>query len=112
MHHPPVELGLPPVDAIRLTHPERLEAVLGRHPRVKAVLVGHAHTAASAIFAGRPLVVAPGVVSTLMLPQERVLTGNWSEDDAIDFDVPPAITLHVFDGDRLVSHTRVVHGAR
>lgn len=108
MHHPPIALGLPSVDAIRLTAPERLERVVRDRPRVKAVLVGHAHTAASAVFAGLPLVVAPGVVSTLMMPSELVLPEDWSEDDALNFDLPPAITLHVFDGDRLVSHTRVI----
>ncbi|MFE2425775.1 metallophosphoesterase [Streptomyces sp. NPDC059373] len=108
MHHPPVALGLPSVDAIRLTHPERLADVLARHRHAKAVLAGHAHTAASAVFAGVPLVVAPGVVSTLMLPEERMLPEGWTEDDALDFDLPPAISLHVFDGERLVSHTRVV----
>ncbi|WP_128434117.1 metallophosphoesterase [Streptomyces cyaneus] len=108
MHHPPIALGLPSVDAIRLNHPERLERVLRRHDQVRAVLVGHAHTAASAVFAGLPLVVAPGVVSTLMMPSELVLPEKWSEDDALDFERPPAFTLHVFDGERLVSHTRVV----
>ncbi|BBC36261.1 3',5'-cyclic adenosine monophosphate phosphodiesterase CpdA [Streptomyces graminofaciens] len=108
MHHPPIALGLPSVDAIRLNHPERLERVLRRHDQVKAVLVGHAHTAASAVFAGLPLVVAPGVVSTLMMPSELVLPEEWSEDDALDFERPPAFVLHVFDGERLVSHTRVV----
>jgi 3',5'-cyclic AMP phosphodiesterase CpdA len=100
MHHPPVALGLSLADTMRLTHPERLADVLSRHPHVRAVLTGHAHTAASSVFAGLPLSVAPGVVSTQRLPQEG---------DVLDFDVPPAITLHAFDGETLVSHTRVVH---
>jgi 3',5'-cyclic AMP phosphodiesterase CpdA len=108
MHHPAVALGLPSVDAIRLKHPDRLQAVLERHPHVRAVLAGHAHTAASAVFAGLPLVVAPGVVSTLKLPGECVLPDDWTEGDALDFAMPPAFTFHVFDGERLVSHTRVV----
>ncbi|WP_307624949.1 hypothetical protein [Streptomyces turgidiscabies] len=107
MHHPPIALGLPSVDAIRLNHPERLERVLRRHDQVKAVLVEHAQ-AASAVFAGLPPVVAPGVVSTLMTPSELVLPEEWSEDDALDFERPPAFTLDVFDGERLVSPTRVV----
>jgi 3',5'-cyclic AMP phosphodiesterase CpdA len=108
MHHPAVALGLPSVDAIRLKDPDRLQAVLERHPHVRAVLAGHAHTAASAVFAGLPLVVAPGVVSTLKLPGECVLPDDWTEGDALDFAVPPVFTFHVFDGERLVSHTRVV----
>src|SRR3954470_24251816 len=69
-HHPPVTLGLPFVDRIRQFGAERLAAVVERHPQVVALLCGHAHTAAATTFAGRPLIVAPGVVSTSMLPFE------------------------------------------
>ncbi|WP_344966414.1 metallophosphoesterase [Streptosporangium fragile] len=102
MHHPPVALGIPYVDAIGLRAPGRLEAVLRRHPRVAAVLVGHAHTAASTTFAGLPLSIAPGVVSTLRLNQELDV------QVPIDYDLPPQIALHVFDGVRLVTHVRPI----
>jgi 3',5'-cyclic AMP phosphodiesterase CpdA len=102
MHHPPVTLGIPFVDDIRQRDGRRLEEVLRRHPQVAGVLCGHAHTAASTQFAGRPLVVAPGVVSTAMLPVER------PEGPVLDGDLPAAITFHVLDGGRLTSHVRVV----
>ena len=73
-----------------------------RHQQVVAVLCGHAHTAASTWFAGRQLLVAPGVASTLLLPAERP-TG-----DVLDGDAPPAIAFHLLDGDRLTTHFRVV----
>ena len=70
-HHPPATMHQPMIDEILLTDPDRLAAVLDRHPGVVAVLCGHAHTAAATTFAGRPCHVAPGVVSTLRLPAER-----------------------------------------
>lgn len=102
MHHPPVSLGIPYVDAIRLRNPERLEAVVRRHPQVVAVITGHAHTAASTTFAGLPLSVAPGVVSTLRLTQELDVPVP------VDYDLPPQIAMHVFDGGRLITHIRPV----
>lgn len=98
MHHPPVPLGIPYVDEIRLLGAEGLAGLLARHPQVVAVLTGHAHTPAATTFAGRPLVVAPGVVSTLRLPAEAV--------EVIDPAAPPGAALHVLDGGRLTTHFR------
>jgi Icc protein len=76
--------------------------VLHRHPQVVAVLCGHAHTPAATTFAGRPLLAAPGVVSTLRFP--------WEPGDAVlDHDLPPALAYHVIDDDRgVTTHYRAV----
>ncbi|WP_031071492.1 metallophosphoesterase [Streptomyces sp. NRRL WC-3742] len=100
-HHPPVELHVPTVDAIRQFEEVRLARVLRRHPRVVALLCGHAHTGAATTFAGLPLLVAPGVVSTVTLPCEG--------GRGIAFDHPPMLAFHVLDGDRrLTTHYRAV----
>lgn len=100
-HHPPVTLAIPYVDGIRLAGEHRLAEVLARHDSVVAVLCGHAHTAAASTFAGLPLLVAPGVVSTLSLP--------WEPRDTIDYTLPPAIAFHVLDdAHRLTTHYRVL----
>ena len=100
-HHPPVRLGSPYGDSIRLFGEERLAAVLERHPQVVAVLCGHAHTPAASTFAGRPVLVAPGVASTLVLP--------WEGDGIADEGAPVAVAFHVLDGERrLATHYRVV----
>jgi 3',5'-cyclic-AMP phosphodiesterase len=100
-HHPPVALGMPYVDGIRQFATDRLARVIARHDNVVAVLCGHAHTPASTIFAGKPLLVAPGVVSTLMLPFES--------DALVDENLPPMLALHILDEDRrLTTHFRVV----
>ncbi|MER7673356.1 phosphodiesterase [Kitasatospora sp. NPDC096128] len=100
-HHPPVELHVPYVDGIRQFGEARLAEVLRRHPRVAALLCGHSHTPAATTFAGLPLLVAPGVVSTIALPCEG--------GRGITFDHPPMLAFHVLDGDgRLTTHYRIV----
>lgn len=100
-HHPPVALAVPYVDGIRLAGEHRLAEVLAGHDNVVAVLCGHAHTAAASTFAGLPLLVAPGVVSTLTLP--------WEPRDTVDYTLPPAIAFHVLDDERrLTTHYRVL----
>lgn len=100
-HHPPVDLYTPHVDRIRQFGEERLAGVLARHPRVAAVLCGHAHVAAVTSFAGLPLCVGPGVVSTVRMPLEG--------GPVVDLDLPPAIAFHVLDDERrMTTHYRVV----
>ena len=101
-HHPPVELHHPIVDSMRLHHAEPLAELLDAHPEVVAVLTGHAHTATVSTFAGRPLLVAPGVISTLRLPWE-------GEGPLVSLTAPPGVAFHVLDdAGRLTTHYRVV----
>ncbi|HEX4224645.1 MAG TPA: metallophosphoesterase, partial [Pseudonocardiaceae bacterium] len=86
LHHPPVAMHQPYLDSMLLTQPAGLAEVIGRHPQVVAVLCGHAHTAAASVFAGLPVLVAPGVVSTLVMP--------WEHGDIIDRRQPPGIAYH------------------
>ncbi|MFI9493886.1 MULTISPECIES: metallophosphoesterase [Streptomyces] len=100
-HQPPVAVHHPLPDSAMPEQPEGLAALLEAHPRVVAVLTGHAHTAASSTFAGRPLVVAPAVTWTLRMP--------WEGDAPADRDQPPGIAFHVLDDTgRLTTHYRVV----
>ncbi|UOZ11107.1 metallophosphoesterase [Amycolatopsis sp. WQ 127309] len=106
-HHPPVEVGLPLVDGIRQTGEERLAAVLARHPRVVALLAGHVHTGASTTFAGVPLRIAPGVVSTSLLPVEPGGDRGWDEGGPLEHDRPPSLLLHALHDDgRVTTHHR------
>ncbi|MEV6879963.1 metallophosphoesterase [Amycolatopsis sp. NPDC051128] len=110
-HHPPVEVGVPLVDAIRQSGEERLAAVLGRHSRVVALLAGHVHTGASTMFAGVPLRIAPGVVSGALLPVEPGSDRGWDEGGPLEFDRPPSLLLHVLHDDgRVTTHHRTVPG--
>lgn len=106
LHHPPVPLQHPLLDPIRLTGADGLAELIEAFPNVVAVLCGHAHSAAAATFAGRPVLVAPGVTSTLRLPWTMTEEPTWN--NTLDLDDPPAVAFHVLDDDRrLVTHYRL-----
>ncbi len=100
LHHPPVDLHVDLMDPIRLTASERLAEVLARHRNVVAVLVGHAHTMASTTFAGVPVLVGGGLVSTVPTDAEDL--------PRLDYSQPPTIALHIVEDGHLVTHWRVV----
>jgi Icc protein len=101
LHHYPVPLHTEAADTIRLAGEDRLAAVISRHSQVVAVLCGHAHTAAATTFAGRPLLVAPGVLSTGVTP--------WDVSATADYAAPPAVAYHIIGDDgRLTTHYRPV----
>ncbi|MER5938266.1 phosphodiesterase [Streptomyces sp. NPDC001928] len=110
-HHPPTPLGLPYIDGIALREPTALAKALERHDQVLAVLCGHAHTAATTAFAGRPLLCAPGIASTALLPWEQGPEDSWKTHEA-----PLALTFHLYEegdaeGDaegRVTSHVRAL----
>ncbi|MFE2019069.1 metallophosphoesterase [Streptomyces sp. NPDC059499] len=100
-HQPPVDLHHPLPDSCKLEQPGDLADLLGRYPRVAAVLTGHAHTAAASTFAGLPLIVAPAVTWTLRMP--------WEGSAPADHEQPPGLAFHVLDDQaRLTTHFRVV----
>ncbi|MER6942918.1 metallophosphoesterase [Nonomuraea sp. NPDC000554] len=101
-HHQPIVLNHPYLDTIGLRNPEPLADLVGAYPNVAAVLCGHAHAAVASTFAGRPLLVAPGVVSELRLPWEQ-------GPEVADYDCPPSVAFHMLGDDgRLVTRYRVV----
>ena len=106
LHHHPIPLHNPLVDSIGLVNADELAAIVDTSAQVVATLCGHAHAAAAAMFAGRPLIAAPGVVSTTRLP--------WTTDDeltwtnTVDLDDVPGVAFHVIDeGGRLTTHFRI-----
>jgi Icc protein len=100
-HHPPVVLHSPFIDRTRQTDEQRLADVCRRHRNIVAVLCGHAHTPAATTFAGKPLIVAPGIASTLVMP--------WDPGGDLDPDAPPGLAVHVLDDDwRLTTHFRAL----
>ena len=100
LHHPPVDLHVDLMDPIKLVDAERLGAVLARRPDAVAVLVGHAHTMAATTFAGVPVLVGGGLVSTIPTDAEDL--------PRIDYSQPPTIAMHVLADGHLVSHWRSI----
>jgi Icc protein len=103
LHHPPTTIGLELMDSILLLDGDELATVLTRHPHVVATLVGHAHTMAATTFAGRPLLIGGGTVSSVTADAERPPT--------IWYDAPPSFALHlVGDDGRVTTHWRALPG--
>ncbi|GAA1442771.1 metallophosphoesterase [Nocardiopsis tropica] len=101
LHHPPVRVHHPLPDSMRLDNADDLAGLLAAHPRVAGILVGHAHTGGATTFAGRPLLLAPGVTWTLRMP--------WEGEPAFNRDQPPGVAFHVLEEDhRLTTHFRAV----
>jgi 3',5'-cyclic-AMP phosphodiesterase len=96
-HHPPVPVGKPAADQVRQLGAGRLAEVIRGHPDVVAVLCGHVHSATASTFAGVPVLTAPGVESTMVLP--------WEPEDRPE--APPALAFHLFEDGRLTTHFRL-----
>ena len=99
-HHPPAHLGMPYMDSICLDTDERVTGLVKDHPNVVGVVTGHAHTGAATVFADRPLIIAPGVASTLNLPVEG--------PDWVNTSQGPGFALHVIDEHRLTTLFRML----
>ena len=101
LHHPPTTVGIEQADAIQLRNGAALEAVLTRHPHVVAVLAGHNHTMCASIFAGRPMLVGGGVVSSVTLDPEPL--------EQLWLDGPPTLAVHLLrDDGRLTTFWRAL----
>lgn len=104
MHHPPTPLYGSAVDSLFLYGSEALEHLV-RHQRVVAVLCGHTHAPLTTTFAGKPLVIAPGIRSAGLLPQEISGPGSALTTD----DVAPGYVVHVLQENRFSSHFRTLN---
>jgi 3',5'-cyclic-AMP phosphodiesterase len=101
LHHPPTTVGIEQADAIQLRNGAALEAVLGRHSHVVAVLAGHNHTMCATTFAGLPMLVGGGVVSSFTLDQEPL--------DHVWLHAPPTMAVHLLrDDGRLTTFWRAL----
>ena len=101
LHHPPADIGLGLMDPIKLDNGPALASVVARHPHVVATLVGHAHTMSALSFAGRPLLIGGGAVSTVTHDAEAL--------PVIWMDAPVTFALHLHGGDgSLVTHWRAL----
>lgn len=102
MHHCPVAVGIPPMDALGVPADDRaaLAELLRFAPTVRGVLTGHVHRAALGRVGGVP-VVACGSSDV----QLAFVTGGGI---VIDDDAPPVLTIHALIDGRLVSHVQPV----
>lgn len=95
LHQPPVPIGHDLLDRHGLHDDDGAFAeLITSSERIAAVLSGHVHAAVAARFAGKPLLGAPGISSTLRLGREA--------DPVMDTGAPPAFAYHVLGNDGLL----------
>ncbi|MFF2024912.1 phosphodiesterase [Streptomyces sp. NPDC058171] len=103
LHHPPLAVGIPFLDGMRLADGEALADVLAEHRNVARVLAGHVHRSVTAGFAGTLLAVAPST----HLQSGLALTGGVPHH----FPEPTSFLLHRLSGATWITHTVAVSHA-
>lgn len=89
-HHPPVEVGVPWMDALMLQEADRLLRVLDNHPAVRWVLCGHVHMIAR-IQRGRVTVLTAPALSAQF--RKEPLPPPAEKPHALITDEPPAFRI-------------------
>ncbi|HEX5776067.1 MAG TPA: phosphodiesterase [Caulobacteraceae bacterium] len=104
LHHPPIETGIDWM-TIAPGEPwaERLAAVVSRHRHVVAVVCGHIHRQISCQWAGTTLIVCPSTAPQVTLDL-RPMDPDRPDGRPLIVAEPPAYALHLWTGERLVSH--------
>ncbi|MBC7675470.1 MAG: phosphodiesterase, partial [Rhodoferax sp.] len=87
MHQPPINSGIPFIDAYKCNHGERLAEIVMRYPNVERVMCGHIHRFMQMRFGGTMLVTAPSTTTAIAL--------RLAEDaEPASYIEPPAFLLH------------------
>ncbi len=103
MHHPPILMGLPWLDAIGLPEEDRagLAALLRRSPQVLRVVAGHVHRASANTLGGCGVVTcaSTNIASALDFATPEMALAN----------EPPSFLVHaLLDSGELISHVQPV----
>jgi Icc protein len=97
VHHPPVPVGIPFLDGMRLEDGDALGKVIGNHRNVVRVLAGHVHGAISASFAGTVVSVGPSTLRQAALRMHDEAPPGYVYE-------PAGFLLHLLDGPNCATH--------
>lgn len=92
LHHPPVPVGHPFMDGIRLAEPALFETLLAARADPTLVVCGHVHRPIMTTVGGHPLVVAPSVAPGIRFPEEP------GEEFVLTDSVPGGVVHVLGDG--------------
>ncbi len=97
LHHPPVPVGIPVLDAIRLTDANALQDVLARCSPPAQILAGHVHRAISAHLGAAAVSVAPSTYRQFDLALRPDRPVGYVHE-------PTGFLLHLLTGAARVTH--------
>jgi 3',5'-cyclic AMP phosphodiesterase CpdA len=102
MHHPPLEIGQPGMDAIGIPERERraLGRIVARNPQVHRIVSGHVHHAVIGDLHGTPVLAMPSTDVQLVL--------DFDSDAARFMPETPSFAVHVLVDGRIVSHLKPI----
>lgn len=108
LHHPPFESGIAWLDSdAREPWIARLAQTLAGHRQVCAMISGHLHRTISTVWEGVPLTVSGSTAPLVGLDLNPVDPDRPDGRDMIT-DELPSYALHLWDGQRLISHVEAV----
>jgi 3',5'-cyclic-AMP phosphodiesterase len=97
VHHPPMRVGIPSLDAMGLFGTDALADVVRGHPHVVRILSGHIHRPITGTFAGTTVSIAPSTWKQTAL--------RLRELDYAYTDEPTSFLLHLATETGVVTHT-------
>ena len=102
MHHPPFKTGIWWMDGIGIVEGvSELRDLLNAHPQVQRIVCGHLHRAVQANLGRTPVSVCPST-------SYQVCLDTLPESPPKFIAEPPALQLHNWTGEVLVSHTAYI----
>ena len=97
LHHPPLDIGMPFLDSIKLDNADALRSVVERHGHVQRVLAGHVHRAIVGSFAGTTAAIAPSTFRQAALDLQVEGPSGYVHE-------PPGFLLHAVDSGGCITH--------
>jgi Icc protein len=97
LHHPPIDVGMPFLDSIKLDNPEALRAVLTKHTHVQRILAGHVHRTVIGSFAGITVTIAPSTFRQAAIDLQMAGPSGYVHE-------PPGFLLHLTGSDNCTTH--------
>ena len=98
LHHPPFLTGIDHMDQMGLESSSALADVVRRFPQVQRLICGHLHRPIQALFAGTMASVCPSTAHQVLLDLKPGSPARFVME-------PPAVQLHLWTGQTLVTHT-------
>lgn len=100
MHHPPLDIDMPPLDEVKLADPKAFAGLLARHGNVRHIFAGHVHRLCAGIWNGIAFSTGRGTNH-----QTAPLFG--AKDFAVGFEAP-AYNVILVNGSDIVVHAQEI----